>query len=272
MPLVSILTITHPAGSGFIIDAMESVRSQDLPAGWDLEWVVQEDGPRTDLGERLAASFDRVRYDANGGKLGIGLTRNLALTRASGSLVQNLDSDDLLLPGALAALIPVFDDPTIHWAIGQADDLLPDGSRKSFPAALSFGRVPAGSVTKWAEAHGANWPIHCAGLLHRTASLRALGGWGGVPFDDDIVLFAALSEISDGHFDERLTWLYRQHPQQSIRDPRFRQWGDVGRRIAIQRAAAARVSGLKIAEAGVDPNPHVEIGPAIKETVDIEVR
>jgi hypothetical protein len=77
---------------------------------------------------------------------------------------------------------------------------------------LPFGRVSAGVANAWAARHGGNWSIHCADLMYRTASVRALGGWAGTPSDDDIVMFAALSEVTDGWFDEALTWLYRQHP------------------------------------------------------------
>jgi glycosyltransferase involved in cell wall biosynthesis len=54
-------------------------------------------------------------YQATGSLNGPGVTRNVALTRATGELVRNLDHDDILLPGALAGLIARFDDPEIGW-------------------------------------------------------------------------------------------------------------------------------------------------------------
>ncbi|MEV0271152.1 glycosyltransferase [Hamadaea sp. NPDC050747] len=268
MPLISVLSTTHIAGATYLEDALESVAAQRLPPGWELEWVIQDDGPESELRDRLTAKYDWVRYEANGARLGIAATRNFALARVRGQLVQNLDHDDLLLPGALD-LVQRFDDHRIHWAIGQADDLMPDGSRKSFPPALPFGRIPAGTVNAWADEHGGNWPIHCAGLMMRTASLRAVGGYAGTPADDDVVMFAALSEAADGWWDEQFTWLYRQHAGQTIRDPNWARWGETGRRIALQRANAVRHAGMQLTAVNLDTH-HVEVAPPIKETVKVD--
>ncbi|MDI1466285.1 glycosyltransferase family A protein [Catellatospora sp. KI3] len=266
MALVSIITAVHPAGSAFLEETLSSVRRLRLPAGWEYEWCVQEDGPASEIAD-FFAGVERVKYAANGTKLGIASTRNLALSRAEGEFVRNLDADDLVFSDAIEAVVPVFSDSSIHWAVTQADDLMPDGSRKGFPPDLPFGRVPAGAANAWAEARGGNWPIHCAGLLARTASVRALGGWGGVPTDDDIALFAALSEVTDGWFDPAITWLYRQHPNQTVRMPYQREWGDIARRIALQRVRAVRLAGLSIGAAGVDENPDVTVAPPVKDSM-----
>lgn len=104
-----------------------------------------------------------------------------------------------------------FENHRIHWAVGAADDLMEDGKRKPWDSALPFGVIPAGTVNRWAKQHEGNWPVHCAGLMIRTASLRAIDGWAGTPVDDDIVMFSALSELSDGWNEETVTWPYRQH-------------------------------------------------------------
>lgn len=266
--LISVITPTHAAAHRFLPETFASIEQQRLPDGWALEWLLQEDGPPSEIAKALSSST-WVRYSANGAKLSIGMTRNLALSRARGQLVQVLDSDDLLLPDALATLIPTFEDPSIHWAIGQADDLLPDGTRKSFPPYpdIPFGRVQAGAINAWAARHEANWPIHCAGLMLRTSSLRALGGWGAAPTDDDLVMFAALSEAADGHFAEALTWLYRQHPDQTIRTDYQRRWSEPCRRMALQRASAVRAAGLRLRRATDDLDEPVRVGPPIKTTV-----
>lgn len=269
MPLISVLTAVHPAGAGYLEPARDSACGQDLPPGWELEWVVQEDGPVSEISDRLGGD-SRIRYAANGARLGVANTRNLALSRVSGVYLQNLDADDLLLPGALTTLIDIFESHlNVHWGIGQADDLLPDGSRKSFPPDLPFGIVRAGAVNAWANEHGGNWPIHCAGVMYRTASIRALGGWAATPADDDIAMFAAISEVTDGWFDESLTWLYRQHPGQMIRTEQHRQWSEAGRRIALQRAKAARLAGVRITATDADTDPHIEVAPPMKATVEV---
>jgi glycosyltransferase involved in cell wall biosynthesis len=65
------------------------------------------DGENPALSDQMTA-IDIVKYQASNARLGISSTRNLALSRASGSLVQTLDHDDILLPNALEALIPRF--------------------------------------------------------------------------------------------------------------------------------------------------------------------
>jgi len=245
MPIISVLTAAYAPSAMFLPEAMQSVLSQKLPEGWELEWVVQEDGPAPQLGDALSGD-SRVKYAANGTSLGIGATRNLALSRVAGELVQVLDHDDLLLPGALATMIPAFSDPRVQWAIGQADDLSSDGTREEWPSALPLGHLSAGTVNHWAVAHGGNWPVHCAGLTMRTTTVRAIGGWAGLPYDDDINMFACLSEITDGYNEPSTTWLYRQHPTQVTKSDPRREWSDTTRKIALQRAASTRASGLTI--------------------------
>ncbi|MGW4635533.1 glycosyltransferase family 2 protein [Nocardia sp. NPDC004415] len=272
--LISVLTAVHQPGAAFLPETLASIEEQQLPEGWELEWVLQEDGPSSDMAG-LAGDRDWVRYEANGEKLGIAGTRNLALNRVRGSLIQVLDGDDLLLPNALATLIPHFDDPGIHWALGQADDLLPDGTRKSFPPyeGLPFGRVPAGAVNNWAIESGGSWPVHCAGLMLRSTTVRVMGGWGGVPTNDDLVMLAGVSGAADGYFDDTTTWLYRQHEAQTVRGPHHRAWGDVTRRMALQRAVAVRNSGLRLADAkpaDEDSGYDVRVVPSLKAAVPVD--
>ena len=267
MPTISVLTAAYAPSAQFLPDAMRSVLSQDLPPGWDVEWVVQEDGPVPALRDTLPDD-DRIKYSANGTALSIGMTRNLALTRVTGELVQVLDHDDVLLPGALASIIPAFSDPRVHWAVGQADDLTPDGSREEWPSALPLGHVPAGAVNEWANAHDGNWPVHCAGLMMRTATVRAIGGWAGFPYDDDIIMFACLSEIADGYNEPATTWLYRQHPGQVTKSDSRREWSDAARKVALQRAASVRASGLAIDASAIRDDVRdihaIEVGAAQK--------
>ncbi len=126
MPLISVLTAAHSSTADYIEEATESLRNQTLPYGWALEWIVQEDGANPSLGDKLRR-WDAVNYAANGRRLGITPTRNLALSRASGVLTQTLDADDLLLPGALSTLIPLFEIHSIQWAVGQGHSKITDG-------------------------------------------------------------------------------------------------------------------------------------------------
>lgn len=148
-----------------------------------------------------------------------------------------------------------------------------DRTRKSWESALPFGLIGAGQVNKWAEGHGGNWPVHCAGLLMRTDSLRAIGGWAGCPVDDDLVAFAALSELGAGWNESSVTWLYRQHPEQTTRSDALSGLQDSGRRMALQRAKAVRNSGLRFGSTGAlsisSNSADVELGSNIKLPADL---
>src|SRR5580693_1094769 len=164
MPLISILSTVYGPSATYLDETIASVQGLTLPAGWEIEWIVQEDGAEPSLADRLKP-IDIIDYQANNAQLGLALTRNLALSRVSGSLVQALDHDDILLPGALTTLIPRFGDARVQWAIGQADDLLPDGTREVYKSAIPFGLTRAGTMNQWAFAHDGNWPIQCAALM-----------------------------------------------------------------------------------------------------------
>lgn len=264
MPTVSIITAAYAANAVFLNEANASVAGQKLPQGWNLEWVIQEDGDVPVLADYFA-SVPYASYAANGRRLGVPGTRNLALDRARGGLVRVLDADDVLLPDALSSLIPHFEHGNVHWAVGQADDLMTDGSRVQWEPLIPTGRVQAGAANGWAIEHGGNWPIHGAGLMMRTDTLRAFGGWAGTPNDEDLVMFAALSEICDGYHDAAVTWLYRQHPGQVTRTDAVRKHSEASRRIALNRVQAVRSLGLRL---GVERLPSLDTAGG----TEIEVR
>lgn len=263
MPLLSVITAAYGPSANFLPETIASVLSQELPDNWEIEYLIQEDGAVPVLQE-LQSKDSRVKYSANGDQLGVAVTRNMALNRAQGELTQLIDHDDLLLPQAFTALVPRFLEHQIHWAIGQADDLMPDGSRRAYPAALPFGVTRPGTVNDWATEHEGNWPVHCAAMMARTTTLRALGGWAATPSDDDIALFSALFELTPGFQEEALTWLYRQHDAQTHRSPQWKHQSQNGRQFAIQRINAIRTTGLSIQPSGLTAPRNTAVAAPIK--------
>lgn len=243
MPTVSIITAAEKSRRDFLIEAGHSVAAQELPPGWALEWVVQEDGADPALAEAVG-QFPFASHQANRQRLRAGPTRNLALARARGEFLRMLDSDDLLLPDALAAAIEVFArHPEIHWVAAQADDLLPDGRRAPFATSVATGPIPAGLVSQYLLQHRpAN--VHPAGLTIRTATARALGGWGGLPVREDTYLLAALAELTPGYLLPTVTWLYRKHPGQISRT--LEDQLPAVKAMGAQRVAAIREAGLRL--------------------------
>src|SRR5262245_12187204 len=80
--VISVITAVHAATVGHLSAAYSSLASQFLPAGWDWEWLVQEDGLTGLLhGSPLTAADPRIR-PAAGPTGGPGVARTLALARA----------------------------------------------------------------------------------------------------------------------------------------------------------------------------------------------
>lgn len=221
MPLLSLVTAAHGVRADLLSETGASVAVQQLPPGWEIEWLIQEDGPRPHLDE-LAGAFPFARHHANGEQRGIADTRNLALSRARGELVRTLDSDDLLLPGALARTIGVFEaNPSVHWVATRPEYLTHDGSRLVYYLLLPAGITRPGVIGDYLRVHR-RCPVHCAGLAMRTTTARALGGWAANPRIEDVELLMAMSELVPGYLEADESWIYRMHPGQTVHTP---AWG-----------------------------------------------
>jgi hypothetical protein len=107
-----------------------------------------------------------------------------------------LDSDDLLLPGALRTAIEAFAAHSgIHWVVGRADDLFPGPTRFPFPPMLPPGVIEPATINDFILDHG-HTPITCGtGLTVRTEMVRALGGWVATPRAEDLALLVAITEL-----------------------------------------------------------------------------
>lgn len=245
MPLLSVLTAAHGGRIDLLAAAGESLVGQRLPDGWELEWIVEEDGEKPQLADAVTA-FPFAGYAAHGEQLGAAMTRNLALTRVRGELVHVLDSDDLILPGGLGVAVEAFlAHPRIHWVAGRADDLLPDGSRVTFPPRLATGIIEAGALNELVTEHDP-LPVHPAGLTLRTATTRALGGWAANPRADDNSLMVAIAELTPGYLTPEVTWLYRKHEGQITGLPYFAALEPVAWTVVRQRIEALRAIGLRL--------------------------
>jgi glycosyltransferase involved in cell wall biosynthesis len=83
--------------------AINSVLSQVLPVGHDLEIIVVDDGS-TDKPEKTLASFGAsIRLVRHVRNLGAAAARNTGCTEAVGEYIAFLDSDDIWLPGKIDA-------------------------------------------------------------------------------------------------------------------------------------------------------------------------
>ena len=108
IPKVSIYIPAHNAAR-FIFEAVDSVLSQDYA---DLEVCIADDGSSDatlDVLERHFGADPRVRWLSGRGG-GIGCASNAAIRATRGVYVGQLDSDDLLKPGAVRRLAGYLDE------------------------------------------------------------------------------------------------------------------------------------------------------------------
>lgn len=216
--LISVITPSYRPVPDQLREAYDSLRTQELPQGWDWEWVIQEDGD-TGAAKEILPDDPRLIF-GTGRRGGVALTRNLALAQSRGELVKNLDQDDILTPGVLARDIAILsvDLPVIQWTTSRVLDLLPDGSTVGFDNDPPTGQLEPGFVFNHWITHNYRLPVHPTTICIRRALAVALGGWMAVPGSDDTGLLTAASVISSGYFHHEVGLLYRKWPGQVTAD------------------------------------------------------
>ena len=242
MSTLSIITPVYSGGDEFLIDAYRSLRDQQLPTGWEWEWIVQEDGT---TGYPLRRLPRDPRITPGCGRAGRAcMARTAALSRASGSLVRTLDADDLLTPGALARDIAVLTEhPELGWTACAALDLHPDGTLTGVDTDPPGGRLALGSLF-------ASYTTRRLAILGTTLCVRrdlvlALGGWPALPSSEDVGLMLALDAVAPGWFITEVGAHYRKHPAQSTQAAAFHdpQEATAKRAIITERVNALRRLG-----------------------------
>ncbi|WP_045876223.1 glycosyltransferase [Pseudofrankia sp. DC12] len=219
---VDVVTAVHAQYAAYLPAAWDSLRRQRHPH-WT--WRVQIDGPPAEVLAALAgcgASCDgRVRIAAHGTIEGPAVARNIALGECTAPLVQNLDADDELEPGALAALSGALAaHPTAGYAVGHARDLHPDGSLHTASLAVPAGPLARGALAvAWAAAlpDRALPPVHPAGVMWRRTLLLAVGGWAALRGVEDTAALIAGSALATGILLDVPTLRYRRHDAQLSR-------------------------------------------------------
>lgn len=232
MPLLSVITPTQAHNADWLADTAASVLSQPLPEGWELEWLVQEDGPQPAAGELLPPD-ERVRYEALGLQLGGAAARNAALSRSAGDLVAGIDHDDRYAEQGLRLLVEALCDETrAHWACGRCRWLLPDGGTWEKDDVLSAGLVEPGTVAAY-YTRTDDWPFPASFAVYRRRPLVAAGGWPAVVRSTDAVLLSAFSTDHPGVWVPEVVAEYRrwdgqytvQEADLAVRDlPHLRDW------------------------------------------------
>lgn len=206
---IIIVTAVHAPSAHFLADAYKSLCEQELPAGWEWHWLIQEDGTTDQVAPHVPAD-DRITF-RQGRAGGPGVARTIAMAHADGEYVKVLDADDQLAPGALARDLAALEaDPALGWATSRALDLLPDGSTAGFPGDPEPGPVERGAVLDHWASHDYRAQVHPATLFVRRDLLVALGCWMALPASEDTGLLLALNATSRGWFSSEVGLLYRK--------------------------------------------------------------
>ncbi|MEU1249383.1 glycosyltransferase family 2 protein [Micromonospora arida] len=241
--LVSVITPVHAPSIEHLPGAYESLVTQEMPAGWDWEWLVQEDGQ---TGAMVDALPDDPRISlGNGRPGGPGVARTLALSRVSGQLIKVLDADDQLTPGALARDIAAFDaHPQIGWTTSRVLDLLPDGSTAGWDKDPAGGVIDRGSVLLFWKANDYRASVHPATLCLRRDLVFALGGWMALPASEDTGLLLAANAVMPGYFTREYGLLYRKWPGQVTSQAAHREPAEYLARMRIIEARANALTSM----------------------------
>ncbi|WFE42463.1 glycosyltransferase [Micromonospora sp. WMMD998] len=241
--LVSVVTPVHAPSIEHLAGAYASLAKQEMPTGWDWQWLVQEDGQTGALADALP---DDSRISLGTGRPGgPGVARTLALSRVAGQLIKVLDADDQLTLGALARDIAAFDaHPQIGWTTSRVLDLLPDGSTAGWDKDPAGGVVDRGAVLSFWQANDYRASVHPATLCLRRDLVFALGGWMALPASEDTGLLLAANAVSAGYFTREYGLLYRKWPGQVTSQAAHREPAEYQARMRIIEARANALASM----------------------------
>lgn len=241
----------HARAAEFLTDLYASVAAQNLPPGWNLEWVVQEDGARPSLAsvvDQIVGKDPRVLYGAHGIQGGPAIARNQAFHSSRGEVVFPVDQDDYLEPGGLSALIAALEEHSnAVYATGrtyEVDEHLVRTERSDF---VDPGLVPAGHTLEIWNTQGVSTPWYPTATAYRRWAVELLGGWPANVAAEDTELLACITTAWDGVVVPEHTMTRRRWSGQITNDPVVLAAGPRARRVRHNRATlinAWRTGGL----------------------------
>jgi glycosyltransferase involved in cell wall biosynthesis len=208
MPTYSIITAVLADKDRYIAETYKSIVSQQLPPGWEWEWLVQEDGTTGGPASKLPAD-DRI--SAGMAQRGRAATaRTIALGRASGILSRAIDADDIFTPGAIARDIETIAKHDVAWCVSAAIDLLPNGELKNGPRDPDPGLTPAMFFFDGLKA--GQFQLIGTTMCAYTSLLHAIGGWPAVPIQEDVHILLAAETVAPGAVVDGASIYYRRWP------------------------------------------------------------
>jgi glycosyltransferase involved in cell wall biosynthesis len=179
-PRVTVVTPAYNA-SATVAEAVTSALAQTVE---NLEVIVVDDGSFQPLVDALDCIRDSrlriIRMEVN---RGVSTARNVALARARGPVLAQLDADDFWRSDHLEWLLPALDDPTIGLAYTNVEIVGTPLLDRAIAA-----REPGDGLPDWVSERSRHPvddlerlyqvnPIPSPGVAMRTAAVRAVGGY-----------------------------------------------------------------------------------------------
>jgi glycosyltransferase involved in cell wall biosynthesis len=228
MKRVSIVTPVYN-GAEFLAITLDSARAQTYA---DVEIIVVDDGSSDDSFAIAAARATRCERVAHGGA---GRAKNRGLELATGHYVLFLDSDDLVSPDYVAALVRALESaPPCSFAIAPWQKLVRcDGVWRAMPAEARPAPPGDDELAAWLFTPA----VSTSGLLWPVELVRELGGWdGSLTLYEDVDLVAR-------------ALLAGAHPVRASSGMlSYRMHGAGGRSMSQGRSAEHVGSALRMAE------------------------
>ncbi|GFG54421.1 hypothetical protein CQY20_00900 [Mycolicibacterium agri] len=173
----------------------------------DFECLVVDNASTDSTVDRVMAFKDpRIRVIRNTENVGPNANHNICIEHARGDLIQFLHSDDRLLPGCLAHLVPMFDDPRVGLAFARRRIESSDSGWVSHFAELHTPLEPLEAINdgmsiirKYVDEGGrGNWIGEPTSVMVRTSLLREVGGFSTeLRYSDDMELWLRILARSD---------------------------------------------------------------------------
>jgi glycosyltransferase involved in cell wall biosynthesis len=247
---VSVMTPVYRPVGRYLAELHASL---DRQTGVAWEWIVQVDGGRSALRKVPSAvrQDPRVSLDANGRWFGQAVTRNLALERVRSPLLQTVDADDLLLPGALASsAAALISEPDLALVFGRTWEMAPDQSMRPGKNLYRPGRIePEVFLRDW-EQRGGSCSIVVGSAMWRTVCVDAQGGWPATVAGMDVMLLLAVAATHPARCLDYDSYVYRSHPGQIHRSPTRFAMRPHYRELARRMLAGRRALGIGGKDAG----------------------
>lgn len=118
LPLITIITPSFNQGN-YIEDTILSVLNQDYP---NLEYIIIDGGSTDQTVDIIKKYSDRISYWVSGKDRGQSHAINKGFERATGEIINWINSDDQLMPGTLHKLAALFNaDPELMMVHGRIE-------------------------------------------------------------------------------------------------------------------------------------------------------